>query len=59
MITRKNIRNGKVRRWLVVPAVVVALVGTSVYGQWPQFGGPDRDFKAHGESLGTDWKEGS
>ncbi|MCH8149594.1 MAG: hypothetical protein IH987_16675, partial [Planctomycetes bacterium] len=57
MTIRKNILNGKVRRWLLVPAILMTLVGTSVYGQWPQFGGPGRDFKAHAKSLGTEWEE--
>lgn len=58
MTMRKNIMNGKGRRWLFVSALVVAMVGTSVFGQWPQFGGPNRDFKADAKSLGTDWEEG-
>ena len=57
MTTTENILNGRVRRWLFVPALLVTVVGTSVYGQWPQFGGPGRDFKAHAKSLGTDWDE--
>ena len=58
MTMRKNMLNGKGRRWLFVPAVVVAMVGTSASAQWAQFGGPGRDFKANAKSLGTDWEEG-
>ncbi|MCH7994787.1 MAG: PQQ-binding-like beta-propeller repeat protein [Planctomycetes bacterium] len=58
-MTKKNtMLNGNGRRWLLTSALVVLAAGTSVRGQWPQFGGPGRDFKANAKSLSIDWEEG-
>ena len=44
--------------WSVVAGIVVASSATlPVAAEWPQWGGPGRDFKVEGRDLSTIWPE--
>ncbi|MFH1418595.1 MAG: hypothetical protein ABII12_09970, partial [Planctomycetota bacterium] len=45
---------------MVVLLSIASLLGTTAvaHGQWPQWGGPNRDFAADAPTLATTWPEG-
>jgi len=54
---RSRRRRGHHRR-LAATAISVVLAGAPAFGQWPQWGGPDRNFTADTEGLAPSWPEG-
>ena len=53
-----NNRTCNVRRSLAAGALVVALSAGSASAQWPQWGGPNRDFHSPATGLADEWPEG-
>jgi len=56
---QRPIRSGPERQrppvGIMVLAAAVALMSANASGQWTQWGGPDRLFRANGENLATSW----
>lgn len=42
----------------IVVCFLVSAIGSVSFGQWPQFGGPNRDFKVDVKGLAEKWPEG-
>ncbi len=38
-------------------SLCIAIMTTPLYAQWPQWGGPNRDFVIQGQQLSTTWPE--
>lgn len=47
-----------IRRGHVSLLLAIAFAGPAAKGQWPQWGGPNRDFKIVTSGLATEWPEG-
>ncbi len=58
MDTRTTVRHGTDRaflRWCVPVLVCMAIGSSAIAADWPQWGGPDRDFKVSATGLAQKW----